>query len=1085
MIFSSIKQNNIGLYPHQIDAKSDILSAWDAYDSIMLQMPTGTGKTFLFVSVIEDLLSYYKQINQTVHVLIVAHRIELIHQISSSLLKHHLRHGIIQGDHIQSWNNSVQVGSIQSILSDRNIEKIKNFGFDYIVIDEAHHSLAQSYRNLFSMFPSAKKLGVTATPWRMNHEPFPPLYSALVTTPQVSHFISNGRLSDYDYVSIKPTSEIQKMIEGMSVSSTGDYVNEELDRTFNIQGIRAKLYESYEKYAQGRKGIIYAINKKHASNIATLYSSKGVKAAAIDCDTPKDVRDRLVRDFKDGRLKVLVNVEIFTEGFDCPDASFIQLARPTKSLALYLQQVGRGLRVHKDKDKTIILDNVGLYNYFGLPSANRQWHRHFNGLEADESPSLFQQVQASRFRDVSLDEDDEAMVLVHSSDVNETKSSKKNLPIQNKFETVQESETGLYSIPKFFSMKTKSEIVLFLTRVYLHRHPETKYWEIDKMLIRQFNLDKHAVRSVVTVEDLDEFTLNDEDHLSLVNDVLWDSEDTYFILTNQFDECPISMVENYANQFALHIIPESLSSVKQIYPDFPSLITDEDIKDKIAAEYENFTLDSLAAKYKHPTNEIRNIVEDDTSYRVPRIDFSPDTINDVESFKEFTEGESEDVFVGFSFRHRSILWYEENQKLKELSSEDRKKYEDEKLARFNSRLSSNLVISHINALIKVFPDFKNKNDIFVYLMMVVDLYDSLENLEIAELVINIDDYVDSKYREATEKFTFGDSQNVNLDKAVIELDKTHLLTIIGKDQHYHYIMNDEFVFLMKDRMCRKLLAQTILILANHPCYMMNDPVHCNNVRISYGIERTVDRLKPTFNTLQYSKKLKNSRYLWILKHLEGMPYLLSSESILTNISLGNHSEVFELINELLKSSDFQKYCKTYGLPHKVDSSYCLNLYDGNDGTRKITYYVTKSKDGSICGCVARPCLRDVWLSILQKFEINRRTWIRYSKDEPDPSTPKVRRKLTEEEKSEKKKKEYEKAIKDYNNQIETLSPPYEGKVLQDKKGNYYCGDYLITKESMEKNGLHYFDSISVVKIGPILLSVSGYSKQVVQASKIM
>ena len=166
---------------------------------------------------------------------------------------------------------------------------------------------------------------------------------------------------------------------------------------------------------------MYAINKRHAAKIAELYCSHGVNAVAIDCDTPKDVRNDLICSFKKGNIKVLVNVDIFTEGFDCPSVSFIQLARPTKSLALYIQQVGRGVRIVAGKEKTIILDNVGLYNYFGLPDADRKWQYHFNGHEdvaheeridsgGGAAGSLDFEFDESRFN-----EDDEKMLVVRGA----------------------------------------------------------------------------------------------------------------------------------------------------------------------------------------------------------------------------------------------------------------------------------------------------------------------------------------------------------------------------------------------------------------------------------------------------------------------------------------------------------------------------------------------------------------------------------------------------------------------------------------------------------------------------------------------
>lgn len=362
MDYSKISQDNTNLRPHQIDAKAKIFDAWNKYDSVMLQMPTGTGKTYLFTSLINDLLYNYTKLHKEINILVVAHRTELLDQISATLSRFGIPHGFIQGKREQHLWKRVQVGSIMSLLTEKNINNVNRGRFDYIIVDEAHHSLADTYIKLFNLFPEAKKLGVTATPWRLNHESFLSLYQNLITSPQISWFINCGLLSDFDYVSIKPNSEVQRLVDNSEVSMTGDFSNVDLDNTFNNQRIRSKLYESYEKFAKGRQGIIYAINKRHAAKIAELYNTHGVNAVAIDCDTPKDVRQDLIASFKEGEIKVLVNVDIFTEGFDCPSVSFIQLARPTKSLALYIQQVGRGLRVLPDKGKTIIIDNVGLYN---------------------------------------------------------------------------------------------------------------------------------------------------------------------------------------------------------------------------------------------------------------------------------------------------------------------------------------------------------------------------------------------------------------------------------------------------------------------------------------------------------------------------------------------------------------------------------------------------------------------------------------------------------------------------------------------------------------------------------------------------
>ena len=413
MVYSSIPVDNGKLRQHQIDAKKNILRAWDTYDSVMLQMPTGTGKTYLFTSIIKDCIAYYKSQKKEINILVVAHRIELLDQIANSLEQYGIPCGFIQGTREQHLWQKVQVGSILSLISDKNEMNVRRCKFDFIIVDEAHHTLADSYKHLFEMFPEAKKLGVTATPWRMNHESFTSVYQKLITTPQVKWFIKNKLLADFDYVSVKQDSEIQKLVNSIDISIAGDFANDALSAAFDNQRIRARLFDSFHKFAKDRKGIVYAINKQHARNIAELYSSKGYISVNIDCDTPKEDRERRIAEFRAGKIQVLVNVELFTEGFDCPDVNFVQLARPTRSLAMYLQQVGRGLRYVEGKEKTIFIDNVGLYNYFGLPDANRKWQHHFEGrVVPDEIKYEGKRLEGLDIPERTYDEDDETMMIV-------------------------------------------------------------------------------------------------------------------------------------------------------------------------------------------------------------------------------------------------------------------------------------------------------------------------------------------------------------------------------------------------------------------------------------------------------------------------------------------------------------------------------------------------------------------------------------------------------------------------------------------------------------------------------------------------
>jgi len=398
-----------------------------------------------------------------------------------------------------------------------------------IVIDEAHHALAKTYKEMWERFPNAKFLGLTATPCRLNGKGFTDLFDVLVQSWSVPEFISKGRLATYDFVSIKSDGVTQRLIDSLQKrGADGDYQNKEMDMLLNKKPSIERLYRSLEEFGKDRKGIVYAINISHANAIAEFYREHGIAAVAIDSKTPSSLRKELIERFKyssfskiqpsilhkdfskitpslytikegdfsnhpvplskegstfspspsssgsgdvtapprrseplrskDGGpskvspdflsagaskkvskvssdclsagaskevsgyspdclsagaskkvskvspncagwdrlgatclraadgvadgvapIQVLVNVDIFSEGFDCPDVEFVQLARPTLSLAKYLQMVGRGLRVAKGKKNCLIIDNVGLYRVFGLPSQVWNWNAMFEG----------------------------------------------------------------------------------------------------------------------------------------------------------------------------------------------------------------------------------------------------------------------------------------------------------------------------------------------------------------------------------------------------------------------------------------------------------------------------------------------------------------------------------------------------------------------------------------------------------------------------------------------------------------------------------------------------------------------------------
>ena len=385
------------LRDYQIDICSRVSEAFEHHRSVMVQMPTGTGKTV----VLAELVKRLKMKNEGLKILIVAHRRELVEQIKATIKR------------MKMDSRNITVESIQTIS--RRIDAL-DFIPSLIVIDEAHHALAKTYKMMWDAWPDARFLGLTATPCRLNGKGFTALFDVLVQSWDIPTFIKEKWLSTYDFVSIKSDGVTQRLIDSLQKrGADGDYQNKEMDMLLNKRPSIERLYQSFEEYGKDRKGIVYAINISHAKKIMELYQEHGIKAVAIDSKTPAAQRQADIEAFKNGDIQVLVNVDIFSEGFDCPDVEFVQLARPTLSLAKYLQMVGRGLRVAKGKKNCVIIDNVGLYRVFGLPSQVWNWNAMFEGKlkvgkkkETAKEREFFLKVQD----DIQINPDSEMMMVM-------------------------------------------------------------------------------------------------------------------------------------------------------------------------------------------------------------------------------------------------------------------------------------------------------------------------------------------------------------------------------------------------------------------------------------------------------------------------------------------------------------------------------------------------------------------------------------------------------------------------------------------------------------------------------------------------
>ena len=399
---------NDGLRDYQQEMKLRLFEEWELHRSVMVQMPTGTGKTHLLAAVVKEFLCGG---GVGMRVWIVAHRRELVEQIEETVARYGMgkepdksaKNGRTGKDSMPEESGRVRVFSIQWLSRNR---KIMDGQPDLIVIDEAHHALAETYRELWKRYPEARKLGMTATPCRLNRKGFTDLFDTLITSWSIAEFIGRGWLSSFDYVSIRANSREQRLVDSLKKrGADGDYQVKEMNAVLNREtGIR-QLYESVRRYAAGKKGIVYAVSIAHARQIAAYYSLHGVESVAIDSRTPALERKELVEDFRRGKISVLVNVDIFSEGFDCPDVEFVQLARPTLSLAKYLQQVGRGLRKSDNKESCMLIDNVGLHRIFGLPVRDRDWEAMFEGRMAGNAQPWTRMENSGLSVSCSLSED--------------------------------------------------------------------------------------------------------------------------------------------------------------------------------------------------------------------------------------------------------------------------------------------------------------------------------------------------------------------------------------------------------------------------------------------------------------------------------------------------------------------------------------------------------------------------------------------------------------------------------------------------------------------------------------------------------
>lgn len=323
---------------------------------VVLYSPTGSGKTEMAIEIIKNAEARGKR------VLFVANRIQLVGQASRRLMKSGLHHGVIQGSNTNgAWQRTL-VCSIQTLAARGFPEEI-----DLIVIDEAHAAAGtEAYRDLIAQ-AKCPVIGLSATPFSRglgrHHDSIEgALFEEIVPAATIADLIEQGFLVDVDiYAPDEPD------LKGVKIVA-GDYNERQLGERVNQTKLVGNIVEQWKKLAGDRQTVVFATNIAHSQNIVAQFRSAGVQAEHIDCYTDEDERAAILRRLEKGDTRVVSNVSVLAEGWDCPSVEVMVLARPTKSLVRYIQMVGRVLRPAPGKTKALMLDHSGTAKRLGFPT---------------------------------------------------------------------------------------------------------------------------------------------------------------------------------------------------------------------------------------------------------------------------------------------------------------------------------------------------------------------------------------------------------------------------------------------------------------------------------------------------------------------------------------------------------------------------------------------------------------------------------------------------------------------------------------------------------------------------------------------
>jgi len=355
--------STIELRPYQDDGITDFERAIEeGYKRIMYVLPTGGGKTVIGAEIIRRRAAKRRP------VLVLAHRREIIAQTSAKLRAAGIRHGIIQAGTSPRPLDSVQVASIQTLHARAvRCEKMELPPADLLVIDECHHCPAETYRKIIEAYPDAILLGLTATPCRGDGRGLGGIFETLIEAPQIAKLIEGGYL-----VKTRVYAPVDPDLRGVETRN-GDYVETQLADRLDRPDLVGDTVTHWHKYSERRKTVVFAVNVSHSVHLRDEFIKSGVRAEHIDGSTPKDERDATLARLASGKIELVTNCMVLTEGWDMPDVSCCVLARPTKKMGLFRQMIGRILRPAPGKTDAIVLDHSGAVFRHGFVEDKVEW----------------------------------------------------------------------------------------------------------------------------------------------------------------------------------------------------------------------------------------------------------------------------------------------------------------------------------------------------------------------------------------------------------------------------------------------------------------------------------------------------------------------------------------------------------------------------------------------------------------------------------------------------------------------------------------------------------------------------------------